>query len=328
MKKTRDRLVSMAQLCAASLALELIVSCSPSLTPSNDRGVGSDESATPSIENGHAWSSEQEVEWQSRDDAISRELERPGSPPWAGTYYCGDGLGMNVTIRVAPDAGVTYTWTGCLGVYDLNYGAVSEVKSDRLIVDFVIDPMRSHPLHGDGIPRQFLSRELCFVEWGNRRYMIPSTQMFTFCNSVNDGSAVFGAFPLRVDSDAEKKRVQWLGMEPAITGPPVVPAEYRDHLLQRPITATIRAVLDRASVEPYVDKSPRERVRVSIDRGREHGVRVEMRMWAPGAYCIGRVVEVAATNSIVEFFRPSYSAGTPKPRDLVSTVRSPNLGDD
>src|SRR5689334_13040566 len=29
---------------------------------------------------------------------------------WAGTYYVGDGTGMNVSITVAPKAGITYTW--------------------------------------------------------------------------------------------------------------------------------------------------------------------------------------------------------------------------
>jgi len=43
---------------------------------------------------------------------------------WAGEYYVGDGLGMNVRILVAPTAGMTYTWRGCLGLYDGNQGEI------------------------------------------------------------------------------------------------------------------------------------------------------------------------------------------------------------
>jgi hypothetical protein len=43
---------------------------------------------------------------------------------WAGEYFFGDGLGVNVSLDLAPDSGFVYRWHGWLGLYDLNYGAV------------------------------------------------------------------------------------------------------------------------------------------------------------------------------------------------------------
>ncbi|OGV42527.1 MAG: hypothetical protein A2X46_04470 [Lentisphaerae bacterium GWF2_57_35] len=48
--------------------------------------------------------------------------------PWAGEYYCGDGLGVNVSLLLAPGAGYVFEWHGCLGLYDRNYGHVTETN--------------------------------------------------------------------------------------------------------------------------------------------------------------------------------------------------------
>jgi hypothetical protein len=42
--------------------------------------------------------------------AIDRENSTTPSVAWAGDYYSGDGLGANVSLSLAPHAGVAATW--------------------------------------------------------------------------------------------------------------------------------------------------------------------------------------------------------------------------
>src|SRR5262245_42900344 len=67
----------------------------------------------------------EEPRLKARRARIVKELESLGTPDWAGTYYQGDGLGTNVTLVLAPEGGATYTWTGCLGLYDCNQGNIA-----------------------------------------------------------------------------------------------------------------------------------------------------------------------------------------------------------
>jgi hypothetical protein len=39
------------------------------------------------------------------------------SAKFAGTYYNGDGLGVNINLKLAPDGSYTADWHGCLGLY-------------------------------------------------------------------------------------------------------------------------------------------------------------------------------------------------------------------
>jgi hypothetical protein len=55
-----------------------------------------------------------------------RELKTLKAHAWAGKYHYGDGLGVNVDLSLAPKSGFVFTWHGCLGLYDLNYGGVEE----------------------------------------------------------------------------------------------------------------------------------------------------------------------------------------------------------
>ena len=55
---------------------------------------------------------------------IQLELRHLKNHDWAGEYFFGDGLGVNVSLALAPDSGFVFSWHGCLGLYDLNYGAV------------------------------------------------------------------------------------------------------------------------------------------------------------------------------------------------------------
>src|SRR5437764_903929 len=59
-----------------------------------------------------------------RSDRIKAELARLSDHEWAGTYFEGDGLGVNIALQIAPDGGVSETWHGCLGPYGANQGDV------------------------------------------------------------------------------------------------------------------------------------------------------------------------------------------------------------
>jgi len=61
---------------------------------------------------------------EAQTKRIQRELRQLRSHDWAGEYYFGDGLGVNVSLALAPANGFVFSWHGCLGLYDLNYGDV------------------------------------------------------------------------------------------------------------------------------------------------------------------------------------------------------------
>jgi len=70
--------------------------------------------------------------------ALAGEPEKgePAAPPnakaVAGSYYCGDGLGYNVTLALKEDGTYSAEWHGCLGKYGEASG--SWKLSDKRIV--------------------------------------------------------------------------------------------------------------------------------------------------------------------------------------------------
>ena len=59
---------------------------------------------------------------------IQAEITTLKEHEWAGEYYEGDGLGVNVSLILAPKSGFLFEWHGCMGLYDRNYGAVTSDK--------------------------------------------------------------------------------------------------------------------------------------------------------------------------------------------------------
>ncbi len=155
-------------------------------------------------------SAEAEKTAKSRHAAIAKELKTLGDHEWAGDYYCGDGLGVNVTFIASPKTGYVFECRGCGGLYDRNYGSAKH-DSDRIQLEFTF---ANHQHSFPGIASEFLP-----VRWGDRHYLIPTNKVVGFCNDVNDGSEprtdVHGSFLLRRGD--EKKRVK---------GPPPLPAKY------------------------------------------------------------------------------------------------------
>jgi hypothetical protein len=154
---------------------------------------------------------------------LQAEIKTLGNHDWAGEYYHGDGLGVNVSLLLAPNSGYLFEWHGCLGLYDRNYGSVTCDKG-RIRLSFTYKNKRKG---FQGIANEFVP-----VTWGERKYLIPSDDIVGFCNRVNAASEprndMHGFYLLRCGD--EKKKV---------SGFPAVPAEYRGYLLKKPIEATI-----------------------------------------------------------------------------------------
>jgi hypothetical protein len=78
----------------------------------------------------------QEAEIERRQSALLKEIAPLYMEhPWAGRYYAGDGLGVNIDLLIAPKGGCLAVWRGCLGLYGCNWGSVA-VRDDRLHVEF------------------------------------------------------------------------------------------------------------------------------------------------------------------------------------------------
>jgi hypothetical protein len=157
---------------------------------------------------------------------IEEEIKTLGNHPWAGDYYFGDGMGVNVLLILAPKSGYLFEWHGCMGLYDRNYGAVTEIKG-RLRLSFTF---ANKPKGFMGIAEQFIP-----VSWGDRKYLIPADDVVGFCNAMNGGreprKKVHGFYLLRFAD--EKKEAKGL---------PLLPQEFKPYLLTRPIVADIVGV--------------------------------------------------------------------------------------
>ena len=194
-------------------------------------------------------------------DRIQTAANSLTNHPWAGEYYCGDGLGVNVSLLLAPGAGYVFEWHGCLGLYDRNYGNVTETNgSIRLSFTF-----QNERKGFQGIAEEFIP-----VPWGERHYLIPSDKIVGFCNNVNEGTeprdAGHGFYLLR---EGDEKKVA--------SGFPMVPEKYRPYLLAAPITAeiiNINSVTTRPSVCEWRFKD----TTVTLNAGKDKGLRKGMEM--------------------------------------------------
>jgi len=162
-----------------------------------------------------------------RQKQIESEIASLPIHPWAGSCFFGDGLGVNVWVSLAPKSGFVFTWNGCLGLYDRNYGDVVE-KDGKLLLRF------TYPNDRDGF--QGIAPEFLSVLWGDRHYLIPGDNIISFANQINSGTEpvngrYMGSFLLR-KGDEEKK----------VRGQPAISPQYLRYLLAAPIRAQIVAV--------------------------------------------------------------------------------------
>lgn len=67
----------------------------------------------------------------------------------AGSYYRGDGLGLNLHLTLAENGTFRCNWTGCLGDYGNTTGTWSQAKNRIVIETAKVDGMFEHSPLGD-----------------------------------------------------------------------------------------------------------------------------------------------------------------------------------
>jgi hypothetical protein len=227
---------------------------------------------------------------------IRRELRSLKNHDWAGEYYYGDGLGVNVSLALAPESGFVFRWDGCLGMYDLNYGAVAFTNGTvRLLFRY--------PNVRKGF--QGIAPELLPVRWGERHYLIPMDGIVDFTNEINAGtepSSLFGGrsgrFPLRRGDDKKK-----------VSGQPNLPNEYLSYLLAKPIKAKITSI-----GETHVDECCRF-TSVTLDVGSADGLKkgMELHVHSPSSVFESAVVTVVSEHSAQAVIEQQMALHDPVP---------------
>jgi hypothetical protein len=198
---------------------------------------------------------------------------------WAGTYYVGDGLGMNVSITVAPKSGIVYTWSGCLGLYDGNHGDVlgtfdddGDGKPDGLKVKWALQLQGGY---------HFDSEKYYFVRWTGpqgspgRFYLVPEAQMIKVVNNYNQGGyARNGMYhaPRKYDrSGGEDPHAA----APPVVGVPLLPPKWAKMLITAAVDAKVTSVTPGAT-KKVTDNVDGTEARVTLDKGRADGLYLGM----------------------------------------------------
>lgn len=252
------------------------------------------------------FSKKAEAASEAQRKLIERELSSLHEHPWAGHYYYGDGLGVNVRLDLAPRSGFVFTWHGCLGLYDLNYGKVEETGGRvKLVFRF--------PNDKKGF--QGIAPELIPVLWGERHYLVPPDRVVDFANAINAGfeprSGLHGRFLLSGGDELKPVR-----------GKPNIPSEYSAYLLEHPIEAEISSVK-----ESRVEDSERITNAV-LNVGTAQGVKSGMEFWvyAPERlYGNARITDVGSTQSLatLKMFEADCKSHVPSPGWKLSTHAGP-----
>jgi hypothetical protein len=114
---------------------------------------------------------------KKREADIRSELQRLTDHDWAGQYYQGDGLGANLSLTVAPEAGAIFRLRGCGGLYDQDHGGITE-QQGVLKIAWKLDRK---------VKKGDPPTELLLVRWSQRRYLVPIEEIARFCAAVRSG---------------------------------------------------------------------------------------------------------------------------------------------
>lgn len=227
----------------------------------------------------HKNSEQVRTELGRRNEYLEAEIGTGAVPEWAGEYYTGDGLGKNIAVMIAPQGGFTYTWHGCLGLYDVNYGTVDS-RGRRLTLSLELPNGKDF-----GVPDHFLP-----VRWGERHYLLADDELKSFVNAVNSGHEPCGPrcgpFLLRKGDD-----------EKPVHGRPDLPEDLRKLLLDQPIAGRVVAVLDTETRFDHDSEFGWRTTKVEIDIGRDDGVWEGMELYSqPGNY-VGSGYEIVRADA-------------------------------
>jgi hypothetical protein len=226
-----------------------------------------------------------EVALEARIESILEEIVDIPAHPWAGEYYVGDGLGMNINLALAPNAGITATWDGCMGRYGWAYGSVQELGDGTVQAQYD---------HRDDESSLGFPERLMPVAWGPRRYLIDADEAIEFVNAINLGreprNGMHGRILLaRGDEDL------------AAPGLPTLPSPYLEMIRAQAQDVGVSAA--RMLEQKRDDIGCRTRFHLTLDRGADIGLvpGTELRQRHPARWDIVHVIDVGATSATAEF---------------------------
>ncbi len=162
------------------------------------------------------------------DRDYSHRFPPPGANPLnefaavAGEYFLGDGLGLNWALSILPDGRYSFRWSGCLGIYHRESGAVKRVDGNLMLAP--VKPIE---------PR--MERVFLPLKWGHRTYLIVPARLEEFCDAIIRGdeprSDYHGEFYL-------------LGLDEPVAGVPELPEPWAAYLRENLVIGTIVDVMD------------------------------------------------------------------------------------
>ncbi|MEP6903613.1 MAG: hypothetical protein ABJA66_17955 [Actinomycetota bacterium] len=196
-------------------------------------------------------------EYEDQKAKIDEEIKQLKAQEWAGEYNMFDEF-----LTVAPKSGFAFFLRKGIGDYGYSTGDVQ--MSDGKLNLISKKPNKWEPL-------SIFSSEIIPVLWGERHYLIPSSEMMRFINTINEGYepgsklTFFGnRFFLRTgDEDKQVSRM------------PNIPEQWRDYLLKKPIRARILEIGE--SIESVDEYGEQQKVTtVILNVGSNSGVKEGM----------------------------------------------------
>ena len=193
-----------------------------------------------------------------------------------GSYYFGDGLGMNCGLDLTKDHRFAFRWTGCLGTYDKNTGSW-EIVGDTV----TLKPEGPNKHEGlEGMDTQFVP-----VVWKHKLYLLDEYKAPHFLAHIE------------ADAQDEYRRNDIHGMVYVLRAggqikevglPDYVPTRFKGFMGRKPVEARV--------TEVYRDGT------VTIDKGSSSGLEVGIRM--DGSDC--SEIELIEVNEHSSTGRPGY----------------------
>lgn len=238
---------------------------------------------------------------QRRGQRVQTELSAlHGQHAWAGEYYEGDGLGMNVRVLIAPSAGVSSTWHGCTGLYAQNEGEVAMQADGSLKLNY------AQPTDGTfKLPTQLRP-----VRWGERVYLVAASDMTELVNSINMGeeprTTPYGLVLLR-KGDEDK----------AVVGLPDLPADQLAAI--RSVALNLKVIASRRTSSELRYGYCTDAYELTFDRGIADGIRpgVELRLVSKSTFGERvRIVSAQPQTSVAQWQDVNHKCGKDRSADL------------
>lgn len=156
----------------------------------------------------------------------------PEPPPLhvAGSFYRGDGLGINHTLELTAEGAFHFRWQGCLGTYSEAAGKVVQIGPLLALETTAVGIQRV----ASGVDGRYRP-----IPWGDRLYLVPTGELMAFVNDVN-----LGREP-RYDSQGSHYLARD-GWDLPAAGRPDLPPGYAELLLDQPVAGRVERRLPAA----------------------------------------------------------------------------------